>query len=66
MAKLVWTFDLTPAGEIDDSVDTGYFGGFLICPKEFPLNMKSRSTEHARVIERELEEVKPFLARFKE
>ena len=66
MAKLVWAFELTPAGEIDDSVETGYFGGFLICPKEFPLDIKVRSEAHAAVIEREMEDVRPFLAKFKE
>lgn len=66
MAKLVWAFELTPAGEIDDSVETGYFGGFLICPKKFPLDIKVRSEAHAAVIEREMEDVRPFLAQFKE
>lgn len=66
MAKLVWAFDLIPCGEIDDSVATGYIGGFLICPKEFPLDVKVRSEKHAAVIEREMDEVRPFLAKFKE
>lgn len=69
MAKLVWAFNLSPDSpdsEIDDSVETGYFGGFLICPKEFPLKIEIRSNAHAAVVEREMEDVTPFLATFKE
>lgn len=67
MAKLVWAFDLRPGeGEIDDSVDTGYIEGFLICPKQFPLRITPRSDQHAAVIEQELRNVTPFLQRFGE
>lgn len=65
MAKLVWAFDFTPGeGKIDTTIETGFFGGFLICPKEFPLLIKSRSEVHAAVIEKELEDIQPFLDRF--
>ena len=65
MAKLVWTFDFAPGeGEIDDSVETGYFGGFLMCPKQFPLKITPRSDAHAKVVEKEFEGVKPFLEKF--
>lgn len=67
MAKLVWAFDFIPAGEgIDDTVETGYFGGFLICPKKFPLTIKVRSEKHALIIREELEAVRPFLETFKD
>ena len=66
MAKLVWAFDILPGeGKIDQSVATGCIGGFLICPKEFPLKLVPRSAGHASTIEAELEAEKPFLAKFK-
>lgn len=66
MAKLVWAFSFTAPSntKVDDSVETGYVGGFLICPKVFPLDIVVRSKEHAEVIERELKEVQPFLDTF--
>ena len=65
MAKPVWTFDFAPGeGEIDDSVSTGYFGGFLIAPKQFPLQITPRSDAHAAVIKQEMRNVQPFLDRY--
>ncbi|KAJ5781029.1 hypothetical protein N7457_006189 [Penicillium paradoxum] len=58
IAKLVWAFNIerdTTAGPPDVSVETGYEGGFLICPKKFPLKITPRSKAHAAVIESEFE-----------
>lgn len=66
MAKLVWVLDVTSSGGIDDSVETGYIGGFLICPKAFPVTIRIRSPEHASIVKRELEDIRSFLETFKE
>ncbi|OCL13013.1 cytochrome P450 [Glonium stellatum] len=65
MAKLVWAFEIKPgAGNIDESVDTGYFGGFLIAPKRFPLQLIPRSATHANVIKEECSASLEYLSRF--
>lgn len=66
MAKLVWAFDIGVATgkTLDTSMETGYIGGFLVCPKEFPLALRPRSRERAESIDREMDEVRDFLGRF--
>lgn len=66
MVKVCWGFDIA-AGEgcIDDGVINGYHGGFLICPKKFPLQISPRSDSHAEVIKREYGVELLFLSQFK-
>ncbi|KAL4768641.1 cytochrome P450 [Aspergillus nidulans var. acristatus] len=63
IAKLVWAFDFERVkGEenVDVSVETGYEGGFLVCPKKFPIRITPRSEKRAAVIEKEFEGLKGF------
>lgn len=63
IAKMVWAFDFEREegmGQLDVSVETGYEGGFLVCPKKFPIRIKPRSEERAEVISREFEGLKGF------
>lgn len=64
LSKLVWAFNFTTPGPVDDSVETAYTGGFLICPKEFPFEIEVRSAERAKVIDEELKSQEPFLDTF--
>ena len=67
MSKIVWSFDIRPGvGIIDDSVDTGYYGGFLIAPKRFPSVITLRSPEHAAVIRKEAAEAAEYLTQFED
>jgi hypothetical protein len=67
MAKLVWAFDISlqEYTMTDDSVLGGYEGGFLVCPKRFPLVLNPRSPEHVAIVDAEMEQVQPFLNTFK-
>ncbi|KAL2206006.1 cytochrome P450 [Sarocladium strictum] len=66
MAKLVWTFAIKPgSGTIDDSMETGYTGGFLVAPTKFPVSITPRSAERKAVIAREFSECSELLAQFK-
>jgi hypothetical protein len=67
MAKLVWAFDISLQEHVhtDDSMQSGYEGGFLVCPKRFPLILNPRSTQHVAIIDAEMEQVQPFLNSFK-
>ncbi|KAF4335762.1 oxidoreductase [Fusarium beomiforme] len=48
----VWAFDMRPAAEdIDDSMETGYTGGFLVAPKKFPVRITPRSADREAVIQ---------------
>lgn len=63
MAKMVWAFNIEQdmaAGPPDVSVETGYEGGFSVCPKKFPLKMTPGSEAHAAVIQGEFEGLKRF------
>jgi cytochrome P450 len=63
MAKIVWTFNLdhdASKGPLDFSIETGYEGGFLVCPKKFPVKITPRSEKHAKVIQREFEGLQGF------
>ncbi|KAL4881003.1 cytochrome P450 [Aspergillus karnatakaensis] len=62
IAKLVWAFNLErdEAAKPDISVETGYEGGFLVCPKKFPIKITPRSEAHAAIIQREFEGLKGF------
>ncbi|KAL4811716.1 cytochrome P450 [Aspergillus spinulosporus] len=63
IAKLVWAFDFERVkGEetVDISVDTGYEGGFLVCPKKFPIKITPRSEGRVAVIKKEFEGLKGF------
>lgn len=66
IAKMVWAFNIekdVSASSPDISVDTGYEGGFLICPKKFPLKITPRSDAHAAILKAEFEEMKEFYER---
>jgi hypothetical protein len=67
MAKLVWAFDISLQEHTmtDDSVLNGYEGGFLVCPKRFPLVLNPRSPGHVAIVDAEMEQVQPFLDTFK-
>ncbi len=64
MAKLVWTFDITSDMPVDTSIETGYNGGFLLCPKKYPAVFKVRSEEHRQIVEREYKFAELFLQKF--
>ncbi|OJI96603.1 hypothetical protein ASPVEDRAFT_78369 [Aspergillus versicolor CBS 583.65] len=66
IAKLVWAFDFERDGgqKVDGSVDSGYEGGFLVCPKRFPIRITPRSEARVAVIEREFEGLKGFYDKF--
>jgi hypothetical protein len=64
MAKIVWTFDITASAPVDTSIETGYNGGFLLCPKKYPAIFKVRSEKHGQIVEREYGEAEGFLRRF--
>jgi hypothetical protein len=68
MAKLVWAFHIEkPKGcVLDESVETGYEGGFLICPKHFPLKLTVRSQEHLDVVQSELVSAQQVLSAFRD
>lgn len=66
IAKMVWAFNIekdVSASSPDISVDTGYEGGFLICPKKFPLKITPRSDAHATILKAEFEGMKDFYER---
>jgi hypothetical protein len=67
MAKLVWAFDMSMQEHTitDESVLNGYEGGFLVCPKRFPLVLNPRSPEHVAIVDAEMDKVQPFLDTFK-
>ncbi|KAL4784112.1 cytochrome P450 [Aspergillus varians] len=63
IAKLVWGFNLEQdeaAGPSDASIETGYKGGFLVCPEKFPIQITPRSDVHAAIIQREFEGLSGF------
>ncbi|KAL2835986.1 cytochrome P450 [Aspergillus pseudoustus] len=69
IAKMVWAFDFAIEGADADarggrrpdvSVETGYQGGFLVCPKKFPVRIRPRSDKHAAVVRREWEGLRGF------
>ncbi|KAI9375031.1 cytochrome P450 [Aspergillus egyptiacus] len=62
IAKIVWGFNLEQeeGACLDTSVETGYEGGFLVCPKKFPIKITPRSETHAAVIQREFEGLRAF------
>jgi hypothetical protein len=65
MAKLAWTFDITPGSEaVDVDINTAYSDGFLTSPKKFPITFKPRSEKHRMVIEKEYEAARAFFARY--
>ncbi|KAL3496553.1 cytochrome P450 [Aspergillus germanicus] len=65
MAKMVWALDFEVGGgegggPTDVSVETGYHGGFLVCPKKFPIRIRPRSEGHADIIRQEYEGLSAF------
>ncbi|KAL3457975.1 cytochrome P450 [Aspergillus heterothallicus] len=63
IAKMVWAFDFEreeEGGKLDVSVETGYEGGFLVCPKRLPIRIRPRSEARAAVIQKEFEGLKGF------
>jgi hypothetical protein len=67
MAKLVWSFDLSPGSKnVDDDIETAYGDGFLTCPKEFPILFTHRSKEHDEVIKKEFEAAKLVFAKYED
>ncbi|KAK5175120.1 uncharacterized protein LTR77_000257 [Saxophila tyrrhenica] len=69
MAKVLWTFDLVPENKekpINTDVTECYKSGILVFPKKFPVKFVPRSDARAMVIEREVQDVQPFLSNFKQ
>lgn len=64
MAKLVWTFDITSHSPVDTSIETGYTGGFLLCPKNYPARFTVRSEKKAAIVEKEFAVAEEYLHRF--
>jgi hypothetical protein len=64
MAKIVWTFNITSTSPVDTSIETGYNGGLLLCPKKYPAIFEVRSDMHRRVVEREYAQAEMFLQKF--
>lgn len=64
MAKMVWTFDIGSAAAADTSFETGYNGGFVLCPKRYPAAFEVRSEMHRRIVEREYARAEMFLQKF--
>lgn len=67
IAKIVWAFNVERdevGGPLDFSVETGYEGGFLVCPKKYHIKITPRSETHVKVIEREFHELKGFYEKF--
>ncbi|KAL4952025.1 cytochrome P450 [Aspergillus filifer] len=66
IAKMVWAFDIQrdegQGKQVDVSVKTGYEGGFLVCPKRFPVKIKPRGKVYEDVIRREFEALEGFYA----
>lgn len=69
IAKLVWAFDIDVLPErheeVDDSPLSGYQGGFVVNPYKYPVRIRPRSDRHAEIVRKEVEDMKPFLAKFK-
>jgi hypothetical protein len=54
MSKLAWAFTMgLGEGGVCSTVETGYFGGFLIAPIEFSLILTPHSPKHVAVLEKE-------------
>ncbi|KAL3454591.1 cytochrome P450 [Aspergillus insuetus] len=71
MAKMGWALDFEIEGQKeggggrpDVSVETGYDGGFLVCPKKFPIGIQPRSESHANVIRRESKALSKYFNSF--
>ncbi|KAL4938687.1 hypothetical protein BDV06DRAFT_231598 [Aspergillus oleicola] len=66
IAKMVWAFDIErdKGKPVDVSVETGYEGGFLVCPKKFPVKITPRGGVYKDVIRREFEGLKGFYEGF--
>ncbi|KAL4968454.1 cytochrome P450 [Aspergillus stella-maris] len=65
IAKMVWAFDIEriEGVQVDVSVETGYEGGFLVCPKRFPVRIRPRGEVYEEVIWREFEALRGFYER---
>ena len=66
MVKMVWAFDIRPAGEgiLDTSVQTAWKDAILTGPKEVPLIFKVRGDGRKKVIEKEWQKADAFLKRY--
>jgi len=66
MAKIVWAFDIKPAGEevLDTSVKTAWKDAILTGPKEVPLSFKVRGDGKRRVVAKEWQKADAFLKRY--
>ena len=67
ISKIVWAFNIErdeAGGPVDFSTETGYEGGFLVCPKKYPIKITPRSETHVKVIDQEFHELKEFYGKF--
>lgn len=66
MAKIVWLFNVLPAGSepLDTSMSSAFNDGILVAPKKFPVRFVPRSEERVRVIREDFENAKTVFARY--
>lgn len=66
MAKMVWLFDIRPAGTepLDVSMNSAFNDGILVAPKKFPVQFVPRSEKHVQVIRDEFEKARDIFARY--
>lgn len=63
LAKILWAYDILPvAGKSYDTF--AYTEGFNIRPRKFECEIRMRSQEHKKVLERELKDAERVLERF--
>jgi hypothetical protein len=67
MSKLAWAFTMgLGEGGVGSSLETGYFGGFLIAPIEFLLILTPHSPNHVAVLVKESAAAKENLSQCKD
>ena len=64
MSKLLWFFDMSATAPVDTNVETMFTQGFLTAPKKFPVSLKTRSPERAKLLRHEFEHADAFLSQY--
>ena|ERR1700761_112527 len=68
MAKLLWTFDISPIEETcdnsDEDIRRGYNDGFVFAPRPFKAKLMVRSDKHRKVVEQDYESAKELLSKY--
>jgi hypothetical protein len=68
-AKLLWAFEFSepidPAtGQVQPLDANAYTSSNLVCPLPFKVRIKTRSQQHAEVIEKEVASAEEFLSQY--